>query len=450
MQKFLTRDRQIPLFSALFARSLEKWQETVERSSPDPFSEEVAGQKERSDSDGGEGPVFGEQDPDAGPLEEDLPQDHEEITKWIDERHLLDEWGHVGDRGRETREDDGGNEKEKGPQETLLLGGDQRGDHESDPQSRQGEEEDPQIEGKKGSSKRDVEEKDGDQDDDGGFGETDNEPGNDLSHDDVERAQRSHQELVEGPVLPLPCHRQGRDKKGDHQGQETHDPRHDEPPALEVGIVPGPDREGRDRRSQTVLGHKGVVVALDDGLHVSHEDHGRVALASVHQSFHRPLAPPQKITAEGVPDVKDQKDLPVVDEGSDLPFGVDCLQETEVGGSGESRQDLPGVETRVLVPDGVGDVVQIEGRRVAEDDELDERGDDQDHAGLLVPEKRQELLLGEPQDAERERLHRILFRLIRTRSANRKREKARRAIALGTITPGMFPARKTDWRMVTK
>ncbi|SPD71729.1 hypothetical protein PITCH_A1000004 [uncultured Desulfobacterium sp.] len=55
-------------------------------------------------------------------FQKDRPQDDHEVPHGIDERQVLHQGRHVGDRGGKAREDDGRDNKEKGAQEALLLG----------------------------------------------------------------------------------------------------------------------------------------------------------------------------------------------------------------------------------------------------------------------------------------------------------------------------------------
>ena len=95
-------------------------------------------------------------------------------------------------------------------------------------------------------------------------------------------------------------------------------------------------------------------------------------------------------------------------------------------------------------------MVQVEGCGIAENNELDQGRNNQDHAAFLVTKKGQELFLGQAKYPYKDGVHRILFRLILIRRMNKKTENSKSAAELGRITPGMSPARKTDWRMVTK
>ena len=418
--------------------------------SSDPLPEKVPGQKEGRSPDQGEPPIFGDQDPGCGPLEKDLPENDQKIPERVDERQILDQVRHVCDRGGKTGQDDRRNQEKERSQKSLLLGRNNRRNHEPHSQTGQREKEDPEVKGEKRSPQRDVEEKHRHQNDGGRFKKSDHEAGQDFSQDDIHRTKRGDQELVERSVLPLPGDGQGGDQKRDHERQKPHDAGNDEPPALEVRVVPGPDFEGGDGRRQTVSGHEVVVVVGNDGLDVSHEDHRRIALASVEQGLHPTRLACKEVAAEGAPDMQHQKDFPVVDQTPDLFFGPDLPGQTKVGRPRKAGQKLSGIQPRIFVPDGIGNMVQVEGRRIAEHDQLDEGRDDQDHPGFFVPEKRQELFLGQSQDPDQKGFHRILFRLIRTSRVKRKREKRKSAAALGRITPGMSPAKKIDCRMVTK
>ena len=148
--------------------------------------------------------------------------------------------------------------------------------------------------------------------------------------------------------------------------------------------------------------------------------------------------------------MKHQQDLAVVDERRDfLPMG-DPGHKPEIGRAGKAREELSGINPGVLIPDRIGNVVQVEGCGITEYEQLDEGGNDEDRPAFLVSEKGQEFLSREFQNPDESLLHSIRFRLIRWMTANRNTEKRIRAIEFGMMTPGMFPARKTDWRIVTK
>jgi hypothetical protein len=85
------------------------------------MAKEPDGAAQRHDADRGHRPDPGEHQIGRQIFQEDPLNDRQKMPHRIGERQRLDEIGHVVDRGREARQDDGRHKKQEGSQDRLLL-----------------------------------------------------------------------------------------------------------------------------------------------------------------------------------------------------------------------------------------------------------------------------------------------------------------------------------------
>ena len=108
------------------------------------------------------------------------------------------------------------------------------------PDGRQQEQHQARVERQEGSGERDAEPELRHQEDVGGLHRADDHRRSRLADHDLDRPQGRDLELVEGPLLPLPRHRQRRQHDGLHHGQGADQRRDHVPARFEIGIVPSP------------------------------------------------------------------------------------------------------------------------------------------------------------------------------------------------------------------
>ena len=285
---------------------------------------------------------------------------------------------------------------------------------------------------------------------DRGFDRPDQHARQPLAEQDVDRAQRRDQQLVEGAALAL-----SRDREGDHHqrhdlGQQRHDARHEEPMRAEGRVVAGADVERRRRIRLAVRGGPGDRKVAQNGVGVALDQQRGVGVAAVEDRLHRRRPSGQQISGEARIDHQRQHDLARIDQRVDLLAAVQRGDQPKGRRAEKMRDEVAGRLARVLVVDRDRHAVEIVSRGVAEQYQHDDRRADQHRAALGVAQHRQQLL-----DDQSENLP------PHGRQSNRLRASARAAprkiaaiaisaAALGRITDQTSPARNVDCRMATK
>lgn len=203
--------------------------------------------------------------------------------------------------------------------------------------------------------------------------------------------ERRDQQLVESALLAFAGDRKGGHQRRHHQRQQADNARHDEPAAQQVGIEPRAVFEaGLGERAAGPLLPIGIE-GRDDGVDVIAQDGGGVRVASVHEDLDRAGASAQQFAGELGADAQHHQHALGVDLGSDFGLARDDRHLPEVGRSVEAGDEVARALAGVFVINGEGDAVKVEGSRVAEYHQLDERRHEDDHPAPLVFEQGQEL-----------------------------------------------------------
>jgi hypothetical protein len=114
--------------------------------------------------------------------------------------------------------------------------------------------------------------------------------------------------------------------------------------------------------------------------------------------LHGGVAAGTEVLREGVADVQRHQHLAAVDQRRDLPRIVQRGDAAEHARAVQARNQFGRRLAAAAVQQGVGDVVQVVRRRVAEDQGLHDRRPDQDRPVGLVLQDGQQLLAHEPGD----------------------------------------------------
>jgi hypothetical protein len=195
-----------------------------------------------------------------------------------------------------------------------------------------------------------------------------------------------------------------------------------------------------------------IVEDLDDLRDVAEGDGSGVGVSAVGDDLDVGAAAVVEIALEVLIDLDDEQDAALVDPIGDLLGAGEVGGATEGGGAVDCGEKIARGGGVILVPDGVGDVAEVEGGGVAEDEQLDDRRGDEDRAAARVFEDRQKLLVDQGEDA----LEGIDVQCSRDfwfkRQVNRSAMAAItvRMSSSGRMTPQTSPARNWVWSMPTK
>jgi hypothetical protein len=177
------------------------------------------------------------------------------------------------------------------------------------------------------------------------------------------------------------------------------DARDEEPAALQVRVEPGARLDVHRRPALAAPVQPVAVVALDHAPQVVDRHQRGIGVAPVDDDLQKRRIAEQQVAAELRPDVHHHQHLARIDQRRDLPVRSQRRDPLEVRRAVEGGHHLARRGAGILVVQSVGNAIQVEGGRVAEHQQLDERRDDEHETPAPVLEQGQELLAHERADA---------------------------------------------------
>ena len=250
----------------------------------------------------------------------------------------------------------------------------------------------------------------------------------------------------------VPCFPLAGDGHGRQQQRLQHTERADQrrdhiPTGFEIGIVPGAHRDPNRRCAFAMVGCPVRIEAIDDGADVAQCRAGRIGVAAVGDHLHVRRATGHEPALEILPDLDNEQGAPFIDQGFDVGSTMKLGHAEKYARAVQCRQQLVGGGTSILVQHRVWHIVEIIGRRVPEDETLQDRREKKTDPAARILENSEQFLVNEGEDAQDRFDHRpphtsLLVATARV-STSSAAAMAANAAALGRMTPQMSPARNT-------
>ena len=304
------------------------------------------------------------------------------------------------DRRDETGEQDQRHHDDEGVDHRLLHVGRQCRDRQADADARGSEHQQTQIQVEQRTGHWDAEPEKTDGEDQGRLQEADEDRRHRLADEDFQRRQRSHQQLVEGALLTLPCDRE----RGQHQSLDHAKSRdqawHDIPAGLQVRVEPGAHLQ---LHTWLPLAQIARVELADQAADVARRHAGGGGVATVQDQLQVAASLPGQALLEIGAHVQHEEGIAAIDDPGNIFHPPQGLHPLEDPGGVEAGEQFTGRCPVALVKHGVGHVVEVVGRAVAEQQRLHDRRRDEDHTVGGILDDGQELLATEVQQAADDR-----------------------------------------------
>ena len=209
----------------------------------------------------------------------------------------------------------------------------------------------------------------------------------------------SANDLLHRAALLLAHDGHARQHERDQQEDDGEDARHVEVAALEVVVEPGARLQfhrarlrGAGHRPRVACGEQVARVGLRDPRRVVEHHRGRVRVGAVDEPLHGGRAPGRHVGAEPPVHLDHGADRAAVPQRAHVLVARDVGHQVEVARPGEARRQLPARDAVVEVVDRRAHVPHVGGDRVAEDQRLDDRHQEDDAAHPGIAEDLDELL----------------------------------------------------------
>ena len=204
-------------------------------------------------------------------------------------------------------------------------------------------------------------------------------------------------------------HSRGKSQRREHGGDDHHDhrdqSRHDVVPRFQLGVEPDAllDLQRRPEvggaQALHAVQRPFLFVNLGNGLRVAQRNRARVRIDAGSDDLHGRFGPRRDPPGEIVGDDQRHQGLARIDRLVHVALVVDAADQREVGRAGETGDQLAAFGRAALVPHDERHVVDIQGQRVAEQQQHQDR-DCQRHAQApRIAKHVQELLAGDGRHA---------------------------------------------------
>ena len=335
---------------------------------------------------------LGPEHADSRAAQEDAADDLGVVAQGDGVGHELDRRRHVVDREDEAREVDHRHHRPEGrTHHGLLLVLHEGGDQEAEAEGAEDEE------GGEGEKERErapqghAEAEDGDRGGEAHLEKADEGEGEELPHEQLPRPDRGDDDLLEGADLLLPHHPHRGEQHGhDHEDHGEHGG-DVEPPALEVRVVEDARDEdglagarcGGRAGAPAALLHLGAQLA-GEGRGVAERDVGGGGVAAVHDQLDASGAPRGEGGAEALTHDEPELGLRGDEPAVHLAGALRGAHDLEVARLDEAAHQVAARRAAVLVDEDGRDVGDVGVHGEAEDEDLHDRGheDDRDHPSV--------------------------------------------------------------------
>ncbi len=363
------------------------------------MTEQPGGKRHADDADQRQRPVLRHQVAHPIAFEIDPAGDDEEIPHGVDVGEQLHRLGHIGNGRGKAGQNDGRHQEHEHAQQTLLLGHGDGRDHQPDAGGGEQEKKQPDSQRQHAAHKRHAEPEYGDDGDKSGLQPTDDETWQRLAQQNFHRTQGRDQQLIEGAHLAFARHRQPGDQQGDHESEQSHDARKNEPARQQIGVEPGANFQPRRRAAPAVLRSPLLIESEQHTIGIVQRQRCGVGVSAIDQQLHRGRLMPQQIAGEVRADVQHQQRILVVDQRGDLRIVGDVGHLAKGVRAGKARDQFARGVARVFVVNRIRNVVEVEAGGIAEHQQLNERRADQHRAAGRVAQQHEQFLDDECNDA---------------------------------------------------
>jgi hypothetical protein len=196
-----------------------------------------------------------------------------------------------------------------------------------------------------------------------------------------------------------------------------------------------------------------AVVVSPAGIELLHDAgdiaHGRacgIRISAVGDELYVGALPGEQASLELRVDLHDQQRAPPVDQRADIGRALQVCDALEHAGTVQSREQLARRRRVVLIQRRVGDMIEVVGGRISEDQRLHHRRNEQTHAAAGIFQHRKQFLASEGENPQKGAEHGIHSRVLRMTSRLASASMAAIAASasvLGRITDQTLPARNT-------
>ena len=354
------------------------------------------------------------------------------MAEGIHGRQPLEQLRHVLDGGDITGEDHRRHHEGEDPEKRLLLGRTERRDEEPYPRQRQAVANHARHQQGGAAAKRHLIEEAGRQRDYGALAHRHQDAGYRLARHDPARGEGGHQQLIEGALFSLPCHRQGGDDEAADRGDDGHQGGQYVPAELDVGVVEVAHRQFGLR----------LALALPAGDHlidVARRHLTPVGSASVDDELQPGLFAPGQSAGEILRnDEADQRLLP--GDGICHPGLARHRHHCGEGGQvGEALDELPALRPSILVIDGERVAGHLQGGGEGEEGRLQQHRHDEQEAPLGIAHQGLQLFSDQPPESDQHVYSRVR-RVLRAVRVSQKAASSSRQTALTSRMESTLPA----------